>query len=278
MLHTILETKRKEIQRLHRDTNLTALQAAVAAAPPPRDFYATIAAEPRRAVNLIAEIKKASPSKGLIREDFNPPVLAWAYAQAGANAISILTDETYFQGSLAFLRQVRQAVDLPLLRKDFIIDSWQIYEARAAGADAILLIAAALEPAELVELMAVVGELGMTVLLELHNAAELAMWQEQVRPAIMELKRKFPHLRWLLGINNRDLTTFNVDLDTTIRLMARAGGDEVVVSESGIATPQDVNRLAAAGVRGILVGETFMRSDDVGDAIKTLLGPTEGKE
>jgi indole-3-glycerol phosphate synthase len=268
ILHTILETKRKEVAELCRQWSLPRLQQLASAAPPPRPFRDALTRPSARPVNLIAEIKKASPSKGLIREDFDPPTLAQAYKSAGADALSILTDETYFQGHLDFLRAVRKAVDLPILRKDFIIDEYQVYEARAAGTDAILLIAAALETGRLAELAGLAGQLGMAVLLEVHNDEELTQ--------ILSIDDLDARADWLLGINNRDLTTFKVDLDTTLRLMERVGDDVAAVSESGITTRRDVDRLAAAGVRAILVGETFMRAEDIGGAVEDLLGPRQG--
>jgi indole-3-glycerol phosphate synthase len=265
ILDRILETKRKEVAELHERVGLDAARRRAAEAPAPRNFYQVMTRRPRRALNLIAEIKKASPSAGVIREDFDPVAIARAYAEAGADAISILTDETYFQGSLAFLRDVRAAVDLPLLRKDFIIDPIQIYQARAAGADAVLLIAAALAPGKLLDLMILATELRMTCLLEVHGMDELLAVRSMVG---------FPLPSYgLLGINNRDLTTFQVDLNTTLRLVELAGDSVAVISESGIKTREDVDRLAAAGVRGVLVGETLMRRGDLGQAIEDLLGP-----
>ncbi|MBN1943072.1 MAG: indole-3-glycerol phosphate synthase TrpC [Phycisphaerae bacterium] len=267
ILHTILETKRKEVARLHEAVTLAALQTAAQKAPPARNFFAAVTQPPARRVNLIAEIKKASPSRGVIREDFDPVALAKAYESAGAQALSVLTDGPYFQGSLEYLRAVRDAVDLPLLRKDFILDPWQVYEARAAGADAILLIAAALPGGDIMDLMILATELRMTVLLEVHNVEELL----QVRSLV-----GFPHRAYsLLGVNNRDLTTFEVDLNTTLRLRELAGDDVPVVSESGVSTPRDVEKLAEAGVCAILVGETFMRQHDVARAVRDLLGPAK---
>ncbi|MBN1553694.1 MAG: indole-3-glycerol phosphate synthase TrpC [Phycisphaerae bacterium] len=268
ILHTILETKRKEVARLRETTTLDALKAAAREAPPARNFFAAVTKPASRRVNLIAEVKKASPSKGLIREDFDPVSLARAYESAGADAISVLTDESYFQGHLDYLRAIRRAVELPLLRKDFIIDPWQVYEARAAGADAILLIAAALPPGEIMDLMILAAELRLTVLLEVHSADELM----RVRSLV-----GFPHKAYsLLGVNNRDLTTFEVDINTTLRLRELAGESVPVVSESGISTPRDIDRLAEVGVSAILVGETFMRQPDVAQAVEDLLGPKEG--
>ena len=267
ILHTILETKRKEVAQLHQTTSLADLQAQAAEAPPAKNFFSAVTQPPKRRVNLIAEVKKASPSKGVIREDFDPVSLAKAYEAAGAQALSVLTDEQYFQGHLDYLRAIRQAVELPLLRKDFIIDPWQVYQARAAGADAILLIAAALPPGEIMDMMILSAELRLTVLLEVHNADELM----HVRSLV-----GFPHKAYsLLGVNNRDLTTFEVDLKTTLRLRELADGDVPVVSESGISTPEDIDKLAAIGVSAVLIGETFMRQPDVGKAITDLLGPME---
>ena len=263
ILDTILETKRKEVAALLERVCLEDLKAQAADAAPARNFFAAVTREPVGRVNLIAEVKKASPSAGVIRKDFDPVAIAAEYQAAGADALSVLTDEQYFQGSLEFIRQIRPVVDLPILRKDFIIDSAQVYEARAAGADAILLIAAALTPAKLLDLMILATELRLTTLLEVHDADELL----QVRSAV-----GFPHAGYgLLGINNRDLATFSVDVGTTIRLAGMAE-EMPLVSESGIRTGQDVERLAAVGVKAILVGESLMRSENIAEAIKDLIG------
>ena len=268
ILDRILETKRKEVAELRASVSMDELAARAAAAPRARNFFAAVTKPPRRrAVNLIAEIKKASPSAGVIRADFDPPAIARQYAAAGADAISVLTDEQYFQGSLDYLRAVRAAVDLPILRKDFIIDAAQVYEARAAGADAVLLIAAALPSGELLDLMILAAELRMTTLVEVHEAGELL----QIRSAIGFPLRTYG----LLGINNRDLTSFQVDIATTTRLASLASEGTPIVSESGIKTRSDVTRLAAAGVCAVLVGETLMRQDDIVAAVEELLGPAE---
>ena len=265
ILDRIVETKRKEVSALRARWALEDLQSAVADAPPARNFYAALTRRPKRMLHVIAEVKKASPSAGVIREDFDPPGIARAYESAGASAISVLTDETYFQGRLDFLQAVREAVQLPVLRKDFLLDEWQVYESRAAGADAILLIAAILPPARLIDLLILAAELRMTALVEVHGADELL----RVRSVI-----GFPHKAFsLLGINNRDLTTFEVDVGTTVRLAELAGPDVPIVSESGIKTRRDVERLRAAGVCGLLIGETLMRSDDVAAEMEALLGP-----
>jgi len=265
ILDDILKTKRKEVDHLRTSINIADARARANDTPPPRDFYKAVSGPPRRGVNLIAEIKKASPSAGVIRGDFDPPTIARQYAKAGADALSVLTDEKYFQGSLDYLTQAREAVDLPLLRKDFIIDPLQICEARQAGADAVLLIAAALQAAELGDLLGVANDLGMACLVEVHNADELSKVETIVAAA--------PVSKNLLGVNNRDLTTFKVDLDTTVTLLDRIGGDIPVVSESGIKTRQDVETLAQAGARAILVGETLMRANSIAEGVESLLGP-----
>jgi indole-3-glycerol phosphate synthase len=264
ILQKILESKRQEVDALLGAHDLESLKAAAASAPPARNFFAAVTREAPRGIHLIAEVKKASPSAGLIRPDFDPVKIARQYAAAGASAISVLTDRTYFQGDLEYLRAVRQAVDLPVLRKDFLIDQAQVYESRAAGADAVLLIAAALPVGKIMDLMILATELRMTVLLEVHDADELL----QVRSMV-----GFPHESYgLLGINNRDLATFKVDLGTPLRLAELAGEGVPIVSESGIASRRDVDRLKAAGVKAILVGETLMRSPDIAKAVEELIG------
>lgn len=264
ILDRILQTKRKEVGELLERQSLDELRQAAQAAPEPRNFFAAVTKKPRRLLNLIAEVKKASPSAGVIRENFDPVDIARQYAAAGADAISVLTDEQYFQGHLDYLKAVRQAVDLPVLRKDFIIDASQVYQARAAGADAILLIAAALPGGKLLDLMILATELRMTVLVEVHEADEIMNIRSMIG---------FPHASYsLLGINNRDLNTFNVDLNTTMRLMQLLHVPTPVVSESGIKTRRDVERLRDAGASAILVGETLMRSENINSAIELLLG------
>ena len=265
ILQTILQTKRQEVEALRRQRNLSSLAADAAAAPPARNFFRAVTKPSPRGMNLIAEVKKASPSAGVIREDFDPADIARQYAAAGADALSVLTDRTYFQGDLAHLRAAREAVPLPVLSKDFLIDPAQVYESRAAGADAVLLIAAALPPGELLDLMILATELRMTVLVEVHEADELL----QVRSMI-----GFPLPAYgLLGINNRDLASFRVDLGTTLRLAELAGEGVPLVSESGVRTRADVVRLRAAGVKAILVGETLLRSPNLAAAVDELLGP-----
>jgi indole-3-glycerol phosphate synthase len=265
ILDRILETKRKEVADLRRRFDLSALKDRALEAPAPRNFFSAVTREPRRMLNLIAEVKKASPSAGVIREDFDPVAIARQYEEGGADAISVLTDREYFQGDLEYLKAVRGATHLPVLRKDFILDPAQVYESRAAGADAILLIAAALPGGALLDLMILAAELKMTALVEVHGAEELMTVRSMIG---------FPHGAYsLLGINNRDLTTFRVDISTTVRLTGLTGDGVPIVSESGIRTRDDVQRLKAAGVKAILVGETLMRSGDVARGIEDLLGP-----
>ena len=268
ILHTILETKRKEVAQLLAATPLEELRKQAAAAPPPRNFFFAVTKQPRRLVNLIAEVKKASPSAGVIRSDFDPVAIARQYEQGGADALSVLTDETYFQGKLEYLTQVRSAVSIPVLRKDFIIDESQVYQARAAGADAILLIVAALPGGRLLDLMILATELRMTVLVEVHGADELMLVRSMIG---------FPHASYsLLGINNRNLETFEVDINTTVRLASLLTEPLPMVSESGIKTRRDVEHLKAAGVKAVLVGETLMRCDKIATGIDLLLGEEPG--
>jgi indole-3-glycerol phosphate synthase len=213
---------------------------------------------------IIAEIKKASPSKGVIRPDFDPADIARRYSEAGATALSVLTDEKFFQGTLDYIGLAKSVSALPVLRKDFVIDAYQLFESRAAGADAVLLIAAALDASLLRDLREESRSLGMDVLLEVHSEEELQ--------AALTVKPE------VLGINNRDLHTFNVDFVTTLRLAPQAPPGAVVVSESGISTGADVQRLKLAGCRGALIGEWFMRQRDPGQALRILLQSMEGPE
>ena len=224
--------------------------------PPPLDFAAALAGD---SVSVIAEVKRASPSAGLIRADFDPGVIAQAYAAGGAAAISVLTEPRYFKGNLSYLRVVRQALGEagpPLLRKDFITDAYQIYEARAFRADAVLLIASVLDSARLAELLALTHQLGMTALVEAHDAAELEV-------AVASGAR-------VIGINNRDLNTFTVDLSLTQRLRPMVPPDRILVSESGIHTRADVKQLAGIGVSAVLVGEALMRAPDIAQGLRDL--------
>jgi len=256
ILDQIVASKREEIARSKHETPEAALRARLAEAPPVRNFFAALTAGPP--VRLIAEVKKASPSRGVIRADFNPVEIARTYERHGAACLSVLTDRPYFQGSLDYLRQIRAAVELPVLRKDFIIDSYQVIEARAAGADAVLLIAECLDDATLDRLHGEIIALGMTPLVELYEPANLAR--------VLRIGAK------LVGVNNRDLRTFKVDLEHTLRLRASIPADRVMVSESGIRNRADVERLAAAGVQAMLVGESLVKQPDIGAAVDALLG------
>jgi indole-3-glycerol phosphate synthase len=264
ILSRIVRTKRQEVAAAKERLPREALEASVADAPRVRNLFSACTARPHGLVNVIAEVKRASPSAGTIREDFDPAAIARDYERAGASAVSVLTDEQYFRGSLDDLRAVREAVKLPTLRKDFIIDPYQVYQARAAGADAVLLIAECLRPGELVDLMILATSLKLTCLVEVHGTERFM----EIRSMI-----GFPHGAYgLLGINNRDLTTFAVDISTTIRLADMVEDRRTLVSESGIRNRADVERLAAAGVNSVLVGETLMRADDVGAKFAELFG------
>ena len=269
-MQQIVRTKRKELARTKRELPLERVKGSLADAPRTRNLFTACTSQPRGLVNVIAEIKRASPSAGVISEDFDPAAIARRYASAGAAAISVLTDRQYFQGSLENLRSARDAVELPVLRKDFIIDPYQVYESRAAGADGILLIAECLTGGELMDLMILAASLKLTSLVEVHGAEQLM----QVRSMI-----GFPHAAYsLLGINNRDLTNFQVDIATTLRLADLAEDCRTLVSESGIKIRSDVERLAAAGVNTVLVGETLMRADDIDAKFEELFGREREKE
>lgn len=259
VLERILAHKRKEVAAAMRARPLGEVQAAAAAAPAARDFAGALR---RRGVSLIAEVKRRSPSAGLIRPAFHPRRIARIYEAHGAAAISVLTDERFFGGSLGILRQVRRAVGIPVLRKDFVVDRYQLYEARAAGADAALLIAEVLRPTELAGMLAEAAEMGLACLVEAHSLPA-------VRKAVAAGAE-------IVGINNRDLRTFTTDLRTTRRLAERIPDDRVVVSESAIRTRHDVEQLAAWGADAILVGEALMRRRQIGRAVDELLGRMDG--
>lgn len=251
ILNKILATKAIEVAAAKAKISLEAMHQLAAQQTPTRDFVGSIRkkmADGKSAV--IAEIKKASPSKGVIRADFKPAYIAESYEQGGAACLSVLTDEQYFQGSADYLKQARAACGLPVLRKDFMIDIYQVYEARAMGADCILLIAAALSLPKMQELEAVAHALGMAVLVEVHNGEELALALQLTTP--------------LLGINNRNLRTFEVTLETTFGLLNRIPADKIVVTESGIFTNDDVQQMRQHNVHTFLVGEAFMRQEDPG--------------
>lgn len=262
ILDRILATKRDEVSALLAATPISELRARASDAPPAPSFHGALVRGD--GVRLIAEIKKASPSKGVIRADFDPPAIARAYHAGGAAALSILTDRDYFQGDLSYIAAARRAVPLPALRKDFIIDESQILEARAAGASAILLIAAALEPARMADLYGAARAIGLDVLVEVHDEADVAVLDKSRIPAR------------IVGINNRDLRTFHVDLAVTERIVPLLGRRDVVVAESGIFVPADVARVAAAGANAILVGESLMRQANVETATRELLATAPG--
>jgi indole-3-glycerol phosphate synthase len=267
ILDKIVATKKLEVVERQALVPVEALREKVQSLPRPRNFFHAVTRKGTKPLNLIAEVKKASPSAGVIREDFDPVVIAKAYAEAGADAISCLTDETYFQGSLDYLTAIHAAVELPVLRKDFIIDPYQVWEARAAGADAILLIAECLQVNELIDLQILATELNLTTLIEVHDMENLI----RVRDRVIG----FPHRSYsLLGINNRDLRTFKTDLGTTLRMAELVEDRSVLVSESGIHTAWDVKKLADAGVAAALVGESLMRSPDIGAKVRELFPTT----
>ena len=253
-----MHRKRDEVAQLKLACPMEIVQAEATLAPPPRDFAAALRAP---GVSLIAEAKKASPSKGLIREDFDAVALAREYEANGAAAISVLTDEHFFQGSLDYLRAARRNVGLPVLRKDFVLNLYQVYEARAAGADAVLLIVAALDDNDLESLHRLVQQLGMAALVEVHDEAELER-ALRIEPRVV-------------GVNNRDLHTFEVDLETTAHMRALIPADIVLVAESGVHTPADVARLADIGADAMLVGEALVRAADVGTKVRQLIGSTQ---
>jgi indole-3-glycerol phosphate synthase len=259
ILSQIVAVKREEIAAAQQRVSLQAIRADAESRVLTRDFEGAL----RRKIAaggsaVIAEIKKASPSKGLLRADFIPADIAQSYAEAGAACLSVLTDRQFFQGQNDFLKQARASCDLPVLRKDFMVDPYQIYESRAVGADCVLLIAACLEDAQMAELEAIARSLDMAVLVEVHDAAELER----------ALKLRTP----LLGINNRNLRTFEVTLQTTLDLLQRVPGDRLVITESGIQSKDDVRKMREAGVHAFLVGEAFMRADDPGSALAELFG------
>jgi indole-3-glycerol phosphate synthase len=259
ILQRILATKAEEIARARLRVDAATVRAQAAAAPAVRDFAGALRAKVAAGhAGVIAEIKKASPSKGLLRANFDPAAIAASYGQHGAACLSVLTDEQYFQGSAEYLRAARAACTLPVLRKDFMIDPYQVHEARAMGADCILLIVAALAQGQMKELESLAHELGMAVLVEVHDAAELERALELRTP--------------LLGINNRNLRTFETRLETTLDLLPRIPADRQVITESGILAPEHVALMRGRGVNGFLVGEAFMRAPDPGAELARLFG------
>ena len=257
ILDRITAYKREEVSAGKAAVPLDAMETRARAAPPTRGFLEALRHAAVGGYGLIAEIKKASPSKGLIRAEFDPATLARAYAEGGATCLSVLTDTPSFQGADDHLVQARAAVDLPVLRKDFLHDPWQVAQSRALGADCILIIMAAVDDGQAAELEAAARRYGMDVLIEVHDAAELDRATRLKSP--------------LLGINNRDLNTFEVSLETTRKLARRVPDDRIIVSESGLHTPQDLADLAMYGARCFLIGESLMRQDDVAAATRALL-------
>ena len=259
ILNKIIAVKRQEVAEAISRKPLSAMRQDAESRVNTRDFVGALRAKisaGRPAV--IAEIKKASPSKGVLRADFIPADIAQSYAEFGAACLSVLTDQPFFQGSIDYLKQARASCSLPVLRKDFIIDAYQVYESRVMGADCILLIAACLDDAQLKTLEALAMSLDMAVLVEVHDEAELAR----------ALKLKTP----LIGINNRNLNTFEVSLDVTLSLMGQVPAERLLVTESGVMNPQDVKRLRDAKINAFLVGEAFMRADEPGEALAELFG------
>lgn len=263
ILARILERKREEVAEGARTVPLAEMRRRAADVPPPRGFRAALEARTREGrAAVIAEVKRASPSRGIIRRDFDPPRIAAGYERGGAAALSVLTDRDFFQGAPEHLRSARAATRLPVLRKDFLVDPWQLHEARAMGADCALLIVAALEDPALRDLAELATELGLDTLVEVHDEAELERALRIPAPVI--------------GINNRDLHTFETRLETTERLAARIPPDRLVVTESGIATHEDVARLRARGIHAFLVGEAFMSAPDPGARLAALFAEPGG--
>ena len=257
ILERILANKRLEVEAARTAVPLAQIEARAAVAPPPRDFAGALRKKLADGASaVIAEIKKSSPSKGLLRAHFDPGAIAKSYAAAGAACLSVLTDRQFFQGSNEHLEQARAACALPVLRKDFVIEPWQVYESRALGADCVLLIAAALARQDMRGLEATARSLGMAVLVEAHDAHELE--------AALALDTP------LVGINNRDLRSFETRLETTLELLAAVPPGKIVVTESGILKPADVARMRASSVNAFLVGEAFMRAADPGAALREL--------
>ena len=256
VLRKIIARKWEEIAERKKTVSLADLKQSLVHQQPVRGFVQAIADKIAAGQSgVIAEIKKASPSKGVIREHFVPAELARSYERGGAACLSVLTDVDFFQGADVYLQEARAATDLPVIRKDFLVDEYQIYEARAIGADCVLLIVSALEPQKLADLNTLAMELGLDVLVEVHDAAEL------------EIALGLPNK--LIGINNRNLHTFDVTLQTTFDLLDKIGPERIVVTESGILSPADVKVMRDKNVNAFLVGEAFMRADDPGAALKT---------
>lgn len=254
ILDEIITYKKPELEARKVEIPIKILSTAIWNLPLPLNFKEALLPAPDGRVRVIAEVKKASPSKGVIRENFNHLEIAETYQKNGASALSVLTDRNFFQGSIDYLSEIRQHVTIPLLRKDFVFDEYQIFEARGYGADAVLLIAAVLDDKELHDFVELVFNLGMTPLVEVHDEAEL--------------ERTLKTNTELIGINNRDLQTFKTDLNTTIRLIGSIPDDKIVISESGINTKDDIKTLKDAGVDAFLIGESLMREADIGKKLR----------
>jgi len=257
ILDSIITHKQGEVAVRRAALPEAEVRARASDAPPPRDFVAALQTPKIGRVALIAEVKKASPSAGIIRADFDPVQTARIYEGSGAACLSVLTDEKFFQGHDDYLKAVREAVALPLIRKDFVVSDWQIYESRALSADAVLLIVSALSPAQIKDYAALAAELGMAALVEVHTEAEMQIALDADAA--------------LIGINSRNLNTFVTDLGTVARLAVMVPAGVTLVAESGLKTPADVHQVADAGAKAILVGETLMRSTDIGAAVRALL-------
>ncbi len=257
ILDMIIAYKHTEVRERQDRLPLAELVVRAKDAPPPRDFLAALQTPKIGPVTLVAEVKKASPSAGIIRADFDSVTIAKDYEAAGASCLSVLTDEKFFQGHDDYLKAVHEAVSLPIIRKDFVVSSWQIYESRALGADAVLLIVAVLSPTQIADYQTIAHALGMAALVEVHTEAEVEI--------------ALGANATLIGINSRDLNTFVTDLGTVERLAAMVPKEVTLVAESGLKTAADVKRVAEAGAKAVLVGETLMRSEDVGAATRALL-------
>ncbi len=259
ILDTILAHKHIEVAARRALIPPNEMYRGARDAAPPRDFLAALRAPRRGRIGLIAEVKRASPSAGILRADFRPDAIARAYEAGGADCLSVLTDERFFQGSDAYLQQARSSVSLPVLRKDFVVDAYQIDEARALGADAVLLIVSALSPAQIADYAALAQSLGMVALVEVHT-------EQEMHTALAANAS-------LIGINNRNLSTFTTDLQTTARLAALVPAHVTLVAESGIKTRADLDKVHEAGAHAVLVGETLMRAPNITEAVGDLLGP-----
>ncbi len=255
ILDDIILNKTTEVKESKNSLPLELVIERIKNALPPRNFFSAI--KPDGDLKIISEVKHASPSKGIFRDDFDPVQIAKSYSAGGASAISVLTDEKYFKGSLSYLKNIRAEVETPLLRKDFIIDPYQVYEARLFGADAILLIVAALNQSILKELLDLTHFLDMDAIVEVHDE--------------VELDRALDANARIIGINNRDLRTFDVDLNVSINLSKKVSGDKIVIAESGISSIEDIDRLRGEGVHVFLIGETFMKAPDPGQKLKELI-------